>query len=340
MLKLLIFLNNQIMNNPQDIIISFFTHLKANSSVNVSLLDELSRIKTGYYKNLVDKGRELKLISDQQYHDFKQNLPIVTFGGTFSGSHSLTNLECYSNLLVLDIDDLSNSQIALLRQSLVNDEYIFAFWLSPSGNGIKGLIRLGNDISYHKTSFNFFKKYFIEKYNTVLDKSGSNVNRTCFVSYDEDLYLNINSKLFFLENDLIVDDISHQKKLLKSDRKTIKEYNENVFRISFGLNKQNDRNLIINIIKFLKKNNKSITNSHERWYQCAYAISKTFSFEIGCKYYLELCAQDGINYDRVASIEKLRYCYLNKDIDGGVSFSTLIHFAEQEGFKVHRKIYP
>ena len=153
------------------------------------------------------------------------------------------------------------------------------------------------------------------------------------------IYINSDSQTFIF-------DLSEAEKIMIASvpkNKGIKASEvDNVLEIlslqnTYGLNKEADRIMMKKIIIFLKKNNKSITISHSKWYKCAYAIANTFSYEIGLKYFLSLSELDGPSYDEYKSRERIKYCYLNKKDEGGVHFATIITFAKEVGFVTNRK---
>lgn len=59
-------------------------------------------------------------------------------------------------------------------------------FLSPSGNGIKVVIKHNlKEPTLWKYLFNELEAYYLDKYNIVLDKSGKDINRMCFLPYIE-----------------------------------------------------------------------------------------------------------------------------------------------------------
>jgi len=79
------------------------------------------------------------------------------------------------------------------RNSISDDDYIFSCWISPSGKGVKALVKIPKDIENHKEYFKALKNYYN---HPNWDDSGSDVSRFCFESYDSDLFINENSKLW------------------------------------------------------------------------------------------------------------------------------------------------
>lgn len=158
----------------------------------------LDRIRNGAVKQIVEEVRS-KLTKEEK-DTAKKKLGAVTFGGIFS-KRAKDCLKESSGLIVLDFDNLEN--IFESKERLSKDEYIFACWISPSGNGLKALVRIPsveNDEEF-KSFFSCIKKYFdwIE-----VDESGKDISRLCLESYDPDIYLNVDSKLWvdFVPNEV------------------------------------------------------------------------------------------------------------------------------------------
>jgi hypothetical protein len=150
----------------------------------------LERIKQGKSKEMVE---QLRLMPKEEYDKSKSKLPGVCFNGVFE-YRSLTGIKEHSGLIILDFDKFQSNQDAInFRDSISDDEFIFATWISPSGKGVKALVKIPASIENHKEYFKALKNYFN---HSNWDDSGSDVSRFCFESYDPDLYLNKESKLW------------------------------------------------------------------------------------------------------------------------------------------------
>jgi len=148
----------------------------------------LERIRQGKSKETVEWLRTLNKI---EYDKNKSKLPGVCFNGIFE-YRSLAGIKEHSGLIILDFDKFDSEQDAIdFRNSISDDDYIFAAWISPSGKGIKALVKIPKEIENHKEYFKSLKNYYN---HSNWDDSGSDVSRFCFESYDADLYLNENSK--------------------------------------------------------------------------------------------------------------------------------------------------
>lgn len=172
-------------------IVSLFkTITDVNNPYNKSVMYALDRIKSGKSKDLVE---QLRLMSKDDYEKNKSKLPITCFNGKFRVRSASAIIE-HSGLIILDFDKFENSKDAIdFRDSISDDEFIFACWISPSGHGVKALVKIPQQIENHKLYFQSIKKYFN---HPNWDDSGSDVSRTCFESYDPDIYINLDSNIW------------------------------------------------------------------------------------------------------------------------------------------------
>jgi hypothetical protein len=169
--------------------ISVFKDLYKSKDIPYSMeIDKvLERIKTGKSKVLVQKIREGDKAS-------KNLLPCILFAGEFTERNS-NSLITHSGLMVVDFDKYPdeatmNNQMVLLKQ---NPHFVSLF-ISPSGKGIKGVVRIPEA---NKTTHPKFFKAFQKKFNyDYFDIANSNVDRVCFESYDPDIYINMEAELF------------------------------------------------------------------------------------------------------------------------------------------------
>ncbi|HEY4785688.1 MAG TPA: VapE domain-containing protein, partial [Bacteroidales bacterium] len=67
---------------------------------------------------------------------------------------------------------------------------------SPSGKGLKILVKVNSGKETHKTAFLQLQSYFEKLLNVEIDKSGKDVTRLCFVSFDPDIYISTNADTF------------------------------------------------------------------------------------------------------------------------------------------------
>lgn len=308
--------------------ISRYKNLKDTKGSMIPLYEELRNIKNGKYKNEIESCRDsIKKNDLDSYSELKATLPAVTFGGVFHSKRRANEISIYNNLIVIDIDGLSDDNVILVKTELCKDNYILSAWISPSGRGIKALIKTGCSIEQHTAVFNSISSYLQSKYSIEIDPSGKDVTRLCFSSYDEDIYFNINA----LSYNELIEEIPSAKKANKINPKEIVLHkNANATE---GLNKPDDRELMKDIIKFLKKNKHSITSNYSDWLKVAFAISYSFSYDVGEKYFLELAKLDLEKHNHDQSIALLVNCYNRRNsANQTVSISSIIYLAKQKGY--------
>jgi len=172
--------------------VSIYKNIKSVAPIkDTSVLKILDAIKKGVYKKNI---ANIRIESDKgERNKLKSLLPYVTFSGTFS-SRSNANLRKTSGLACLDFDNVPN--LEELRTEINQDPYTFSSFTSPSGDGLKVLVKIpsvdnNNDYQdYYVELINHYKKYY------ELDEGTKDVARACYLSYDDDLFLNNESETF------------------------------------------------------------------------------------------------------------------------------------------------
>lgn len=306
----------------------------------ISINNVLLSIQNGLYSKEISILREyIKTSQLDKYQINKKRLPGVTFSGIFNIDRKKEEIEIYNSILVLDFDKLNPQEIEDLKQILLEDSFVFSFWDSPSLTGIKGLVVLEyqNSINNktchdsHLYAFKSVKEYFANKYTYEIDISGSDVTRLCFLSYDRNIVIKDSINPFRIDNVLLNHGKDSSKPKIAKINNPKKKLDRNLLYNPAGKNKPNDRQTISSIIRFLSKRNLSITNDYESWFRVAFAISNTFTHDIGESYFLKLCRLDGNKHDEQQSINMLQYCYLNSR--GDITFSTIVYYSKLKGFK-------
>jgi len=123
--------------------------------------------------------------------DFKKTLPVVLFSGEFKGRYD-DALERHSKFIVLDFDHID---VAASKALLSTDPYVYSCWVSPSGDGLKALVKITNP-ERHRDHFRALRTYFHKQYDLEVDESGINESRACFESYDPEITVNEDSASF------------------------------------------------------------------------------------------------------------------------------------------------
>ena len=126
--------------------------------------------------------------------DFKKlEFETATFNGVFSYRNS-RSLLVRSPFVVLDIDDLDSTDSArALQKQLVADTSVETAlcFLSPKAHGLKWIVRtpewaLSEDF---KTTFQKMQKYAAFKHGVIIDPSGCDICRACFLPFDNQCFI-------------------------------------------------------------------------------------------------------------------------------------------------------
>ena len=151
----------------------------------------LHEIKTGKYRpGITYLRKSLAENKLEAYEKAKKSLPAFTPSGKFVGGRKMEFLEAYSNFIILDIDKLSQTDLQNAKQKANQSEYTYASFISPSGNGLKILVKVNTTKEDHKETFLAIQKHYETLLNHEIDKSGKDITRLCFYSFDDNLYHN------------------------------------------------------------------------------------------------------------------------------------------------------
>lgn len=177
---------------------SFFRDTYDKKPHNVEVKDVLMAIKEGRWE---DKIVELRESKDDKLKSF---LPAITWAGTFKDERKASNIDVYTGLITIDIDDKNKDRIKALKKLTKEDPFIFASFVSPRG-GLKILLRVDSSKEYHKThAYLQCKDWMQDNYpDVVIDKSGSDVSRLCYISYDPELHHNPNSQVLPIDTSIV-----------------------------------------------------------------------------------------------------------------------------------------
>ena len=230
--------------------VTIFANSTATSNPFFLEVDKvLLSFKDGHNKDRIEK---LRLISEKdKRNEAKKKLKSICFSGEFS-YRAAKNCIKHSGFACLDFDNVGTYEDAVcLRDSLESNEYIYSAFISPSGNGVKALVKIPAEINNHKKYY----EAICENFDTFIDEKTKDISRLCFESYDPDLFINKNSKTWFLKKEYtevtrknnypeyfqIVDTSKKVDVIVKWFNKKFTlnagERNINLFKLACGLNR-------------------------------------------------------------------------------------------------------
>jgi len=227
--------------------VTVFAHIKDVENPFYKEVNEvLLSFKDGSNK---DKIELLRTIEDKEKRNIeKAKLKSICFSGEFS-RRAAKNCVKHSGFACLDFDDVDDA--ICLRDSLQDNPYIYSAFISPSGNGVKALVKVPGEIENHKKYY----EALCETFDSHLDTKTKDISRVCYESFDSDLFINEDSKVWVLKKEYT--EVTQKNKYPKhflidsTDKKVdviIKwfnkkftlnagERNSNLFKLACGLNK-------------------------------------------------------------------------------------------------------
>jgi hypothetical protein len=169
--------------------LNYMPSLDGGEIKTVTVQHVLEHIKKGTWEKKIVLIRQAIDESDQVKADeLKRNLPAFTVSATFKERRKKENIDTYSGLLHLDYDKVED--VESLKESIIRIPYTYSAFISPSGKGLKVMIKTDAVLKNHTEAFNELRAYYDGIVGFESDKSVKDVTRLCFVSYDPSLYLN------------------------------------------------------------------------------------------------------------------------------------------------------
>jgi hypothetical protein len=233
--------------------VTIFKNIFSKEPHFITVDKALERIKLGASKALV---LDIRLALDKEKaNKLKLNLPSICFSGKFGVDRKDEQLVQHSGFLVLDFDDISDLRDK--QTEIIQKDFVYACWVSPSGNGLKALVKIA-DGKKHREHFQSLQEIFPE-----IDRSGINVSRVCYESFDPDIYVNEKAVVFtkakkiekIVVNEIeTIDDSENFRRILKwltnkNDAFVTGERNTYIFKLAsaccrFGINEEAALSLI------------------------------------------------------------------------------------------------
>tara|TARA_R100001129_G_scaffold173168_1_gene144376 strand:- start:515 stop:2926 length:2412 start_codon:yes stop_codon:yes gene_type:complete len=151
----------------------------------------IERIKEGASQEVVRAIRSEK--DKEKRNQLKQSLPAICFSGKFTKRND-ASITQHSGLICLDFDGYESDKLLLEeKEKLTKDRYVYSVFISPSGLGLKVLIKIPSEVDTHKQFFNSLQHHFDSPY---FDETCKNVSRVCYESYDPLIFINEQSSVF------------------------------------------------------------------------------------------------------------------------------------------------
>ena len=174
--------------------ITYFENMReTNSPKKMDLVEFLDSIRNGQHIDLVEQIRVEQDATTKS--ELKKALPAACISGEFT-SRSKAGLVNHSGLVCLDFDKFEDElKLEAFKAGVLifKEDFVHAMFVSPSGNGVKVVVKIPAEKDNHESYFNALGEYFD---SPNFDKACKDVARLCFASYDEEMYYNENSKVW------------------------------------------------------------------------------------------------------------------------------------------------
>lgn len=206
---------------------------------SVNVFSVFKDIETEKYKHLIAKVR--LIVDDTERNELKRNiLPLVTFGGTFT-NRANSALKKSSGLAILDYDHVPD--LKKLIAEVNNDNFTFASFVSPSGDGLKVLVKIPpvSSDGVYKEYYHELQKHYDNYYKT--DDSNKDLCRACYLSIDKNIYINSDSKTFTDKFTPPLREIKPITNVPITDQNDIAERLEKWFRKNYSTTENRNTNL-------------------------------------------------------------------------------------------------
>lgn len=183
-----------IQNNK--LMVSLYQDFKINLGTK-NIMDVFTEIKSNKYQSEVNSIRYAKHKGDESLVDeLKSKLIGFTSSGVFGESRTKINLQSYSQIICLDFDDIPVNEVENLKASIDKSEYTLASFISPSGEGVKAFIQVSSNAEQHTSTYNQIANYYQEITGYKFDAKCKDVTRLCFISFDENAFINESAKVY------------------------------------------------------------------------------------------------------------------------------------------------
>lgn len=167
-------------------ICTIFKNIFSKEPHYIPIADALGRIQTGKSKSTVEEIRAT--LDKEKASKIKNNLPAICFSGKFGKDRKDESLMEHSGFVVLDFDNVGD--LRTTQADIISNLFTYACWVSPSGTGLKALVRLSTP-EKHRQHFAALQEEF-----PGIDRSGVNPSRVCYESWDPYIYINEKAAIF------------------------------------------------------------------------------------------------------------------------------------------------
>ncbi len=126
----------------------------------------------------------------------KSKLKSFSTSATFSERRLPEFLDMYNSHVHLDFDYVEPDQLDIAIEKATASPYTFACFISARGCGIKILVEVDSTAENHSIAYQQVSAYYEDLLGMKSDPRCKDIGRLCFMSYDPNLYKNLNNEKF------------------------------------------------------------------------------------------------------------------------------------------------
>ena len=183
-------INNQL-------IVSVFNNIwdtdNENLTKNCDVKTILDSIMTGDYGVAAKINAIRNAVTKEQRDELKKHLFVITWQGIFSRKNN-NGCESLSSLVCIDIDHQTKQELDRIKQTISGWTYVLAFFMSPSGDGLKVIIITDNySIADYGNCYRQVEQLFTDAFGIKPDSRCEDLSHPCYISYDPGIYYNPNA---------------------------------------------------------------------------------------------------------------------------------------------------
>jgi len=168
----------------------------------ITLPQIIESTKTGIHKKEIDPIRGAIQKGNKELADqLKKQLLAFTVSGQFEGGRKMKFLKQYNPFVILDIDNVRQEEVESISSKIKSIDYSYAGFVSPSGRGYKVIIKTNATQEQHRKVFDHVAAHYEQVLDLTIDKSGKDITRLCFFSYDPKAFLNQAATVFEMQED-------------------------------------------------------------------------------------------------------------------------------------------
>lgn len=173
--------------------VSYYRNIRdINSNQTTTIASILKSIECGGKNGAIAKQiHQIRAERDKDKRSqLKKGLPVIMWQGIFNG-RGKSGLRSLSGVLCIDIDHKSEDELLMLRSSLAIVPWVLAFFKSPSGDGLKVLVKASiHTPQEYENCYAQLIEVFRNTFSCDVDESCKEYSKACYASFDPDIYVN------------------------------------------------------------------------------------------------------------------------------------------------------